>query len=211
MDRPDTPSRPPDYHYDDDIDHDIRTGNAAAVRLLTSMEDPLADSRSYVLQLSPPFAPPPLSVSNVQAAATRDDVAQRKREHPDAAAAVPEQPSGARPDEPGAGATEAVEAKACAGQEISDSQVAEEAEAEAEGGNPEHLCREPARHTRGRSPRRVAFVKKSSSEPLTPWRTEAFRRRRRQQGHILTCTEADTPDGRTSHPSHPISLDPRSP
>ncbi|UNI20420.1 Chitin synthase [Purpureocillium takamizusanense] len=55
MDRPNTPSRPPDYSlpsYDDD--HDTPTGqNSAAVRLLTSVEDPVdsaatrAARRSY--------------------------------------------------------------------------------------------------------------------------------------------------------------------
>lgn len=55
MDRPNTPSRPPDYSlpsYDDD--HDTPTGqNSAAVRLLTSVEDPV-DSPAYV---EPPLSP----------------------------------------------------------------------------------------------------------------------------------------------------------
>ncbi|KAJ6443143.1 class 2 chitin synthase [Purpureocillium lavendulum] len=55
MDRPNTPSRPPDYSlpsYDDD--HDTPIGqNSAAVRLLTSVEDPI-DSPAYV-----EFPPPP--------------------------------------------------------------------------------------------------------------------------------------------------------
>lgn len=50
MDRPNTPSKPPDYSlhsYDDD--HDTPSGlNSAAVRLLTSVESPIDDSRPYV-------------------------------------------------------------------------------------------------------------------------------------------------------------------
>lgn len=46
MDRPDTPPRPPEYtlpSYEDE--HDTPTGqNAAAVRLLTSFEDPFDHS-----------------------------------------------------------------------------------------------------------------------------------------------------------------------
>ncbi|EOO03997.1 putative chitin synthase 2 protein [Phaeoacremonium minimum UCRPA7] len=64
MDRPHTPSLPPDYalpSYDDEHD-DTPTGqggNAAAVRLLTSMEEPISEGRPYVQQLSQP--PPALT------------------------------------------------------------------------------------------------------------------------------------------------------
>lgn len=51
MDRPSTPSRPPEYSlpsYDDE--HDTPTGqNPAAVRLLTSVDEPLDDAHSYVI------------------------------------------------------------------------------------------------------------------------------------------------------------------
>jgi len=64
MDRPDTPSRPPDY-YDDELDHHVtpteslHSLNAAAVRLLTSMEEPL----SYVKRSPQGNAVPPLPLS----------------------------------------------------------------------------------------------------------------------------------------------------
>ncbi|KAI0131959.1 class 2 chitin synthase [Xylariales sp. AK1849] len=80
MDGRNTPSRPPDYSlpsYDDDNDHTPTGGNAAAVRLLTSMEEPLPESRpirptprrSYQPSvnsldssvLDPPHIPPPTS------------------------------------------------------------------------------------------------------------------------------------------------------
>ncbi|KAM3481914.1 hypothetical protein MY8738_004223 [Beauveria namnaoensis] len=52
MDRPNTPSRPPDYSfhtYDDD--HDTPNGtSSAAVRLLTSVESPMDEFRQYVPQ-----------------------------------------------------------------------------------------------------------------------------------------------------------------
>ncbi|KFH42076.1 hypothetical protein ACRE_072020 [Hapsidospora chrysogenum ATCC 11550] len=70
MDRPSTPSRPPDYtlppwrdDLDDFRDDDTPSGqNAAAVRLLTSVdgESTLDDSRSYVL--FPEFNLTPLSL-----------------------------------------------------------------------------------------------------------------------------------------------------
>ncbi|KAL7629704.1 Chitin synthase, class 2 [Parahypoxylon ruwenzoriense] len=68
-----TPSRPPGYalpNYDDD-DHISPSpgGNSAAVRLLTSMEEPLPDTRPYVLppmpdpaSVSPGVIPAPLSI-----------------------------------------------------------------------------------------------------------------------------------------------------
>ncbi len=66
MDRPNTPSRPPDYSmhsYDDD--HDTPSGtNSAAIRLLTSVESPIDESRPYVsmnraIALPPPASPCP--------------------------------------------------------------------------------------------------------------------------------------------------------
>lgn len=59
-------SRPPDY-YEDDNDHLPSGGNSAAVRLLTSMEEPLPESRPYVLpvfQVPSPksLVPPPLAL-----------------------------------------------------------------------------------------------------------------------------------------------------
>ncbi|KAI1413772.1 glycosyltransferase family 2 protein [Hypoxylon sp. FL1857] len=69
-----TPSRPPGYAfpgYDDENDHYMSGsgGNPAAVRLLTSMEEPLEGPRPYVLPeipaaalLSPGLVPAPLSV-----------------------------------------------------------------------------------------------------------------------------------------------------
>ncbi|KAH8681637.1 chitin synthase A [Xylariales sp. PMI_506] len=48
MDGRSTPSRPPDYSlpsYDDDDDHPSSGANGAAIRLLTSMEDPLPEPR----------------------------------------------------------------------------------------------------------------------------------------------------------------------
>lgn len=72
MDRPSTPTRPPDYSlppYDDDSDFhtpSYSAGNHAGVRLLTSMEEPLPESRPYVTpnQKSFPSAvvPAPLSI-----------------------------------------------------------------------------------------------------------------------------------------------------
>ncbi|KAJ9148978.1 Glycosyltransferase family 2 protein [Pleurostoma richardsiae] len=51
MDRPNTPSLPPEYAlpaYDDERDATPTGQSAAAVRLLTSMEEPFSDSRPYV-------------------------------------------------------------------------------------------------------------------------------------------------------------------
>jgi chitin synthase len=64
MDRSNTPSRPPDYIPDYDEEADLTpirlsAGGAAAVRLLTSMEDPAVDARTYVTPLEiqvPPAA-----------------------------------------------------------------------------------------------------------------------------------------------------------
>ncbi|KAI1763152.1 glycosyltransferase family 2 protein [Hypoxylon sp. FL1150] len=70
-----TPSRPPGYalpNYDDENDHIAHHpgGNPAAVRLLTSMEEPLPDPRPYVLppmpdpeMLSPSLVPAPLALN----------------------------------------------------------------------------------------------------------------------------------------------------
>ncbi|RYP74852.1 hypothetical protein DL771_002773 [Monosporascus sp. 5C6A] len=85
MDRPDSPSRPPEYSlppYDDDHDHHIPSysgSNLSGVRLLTSMEEPLPetqpyDTRSYETRpyvtpdrsltlLSPSLVPAPLSLN----------------------------------------------------------------------------------------------------------------------------------------------------
>ncbi|EXV01342.1 hypothetical protein MHUMG1_02530 [Metarhizium humberi] len=61
MDRPDTPPRPPEYtlpSYEDE--HDTPTGqNAAAVRLLTSFEDPFDHSSSASVLDETPSMPPP--------------------------------------------------------------------------------------------------------------------------------------------------------
>jgi len=70
MDRPNTPSRPPEYtlpSYDDERDTPTgSSGNAAAVRLLTSMDEPLPDPRLYVVSpLLPALAPPPLCISKL--------------------------------------------------------------------------------------------------------------------------------------------------
>lgn len=59
---PNTPSRPPDYSlpsYDDEHDTPSAGQNPAAVRLLTSVDEPLEDSRSYV----PPAHPAPLNLT----------------------------------------------------------------------------------------------------------------------------------------------------
>lgn len=61
MDRPNTPSRPPDYalpSYDEDHDR----GSAAAVRLLTSVEEPLQESRQYEYVSPDDLLPQPLEV-----------------------------------------------------------------------------------------------------------------------------------------------------
>ncbi|KAI1848170.1 hypothetical protein JX266_005883 [Neoarthrinium moseri] len=73
MDGRNSSSRPPDYalpSYDDDLDTPTG-GNSAAVRLLTSMEEPLPESRPYVLPrlaLSSPLSliPPPLLLCKSQ-------------------------------------------------------------------------------------------------------------------------------------------------
>ncbi|ETS83362.1 Chitin synthase 2 [Pestalotiopsis fici W106-1] len=62
--------RPPEY-YDDDNDETPGGGNSAAVRLLTSMEEPLPESRPYVLPAvkSPSplsLMPPPLALPSKQ-------------------------------------------------------------------------------------------------------------------------------------------------
>jgi chitin synthase len=66
-----TPSLPPEYSYgsyDDDNDHHTPTGpNPAAVRLLTSMEEPLTGAEPYVApQMAPSLplnlVPPPLAL-----------------------------------------------------------------------------------------------------------------------------------------------------
>lgn len=81
MDRPTTPSRPPDYgqpFYGDD-DHDdlgLGRGNtAAAVRLLTSMEENVSPGRPYVSQEL--LRPAPLSLP---AASTPDYLASLKKQ-----------------------------------------------------------------------------------------------------------------------------------
>ncbi|KAK6189518.1 hypothetical protein LQW54_013188 [Pestalotiopsis sp. IQ-011] len=64
--------RPPEYHYDDDNDETPGGGaGGSAVRLLTSMEDPIPESRPYVLPgiASPSplsLMPPPLALPNKQ-------------------------------------------------------------------------------------------------------------------------------------------------
>ncbi|KAB5576566.1 class 2 chitin synthase [Coniochaeta sp. 2T2.1] len=66
MDRPNTPSRPPDYalpNYDDDVDDSTPTGhggNSAAVRLLTTMQDSEPDYGQYVVPSDLVLPPPPL-------------------------------------------------------------------------------------------------------------------------------------------------------
>ncbi|KAK9778298.1 putative chitin synthase [Seiridium cardinale] len=70
-------NRPPDY-YDDDNDHPSGR-NSAAVRLLTSMEEPLPESRPYVLPAvaspsSKSLMPPPLSLRKEK---ERQQVAQK--------------------------------------------------------------------------------------------------------------------------------------
>jgi chitin synthase len=76
MDRPNTPSRPPDYSlpsYDDD--HDTPTGQgSAAVRLLTSVEEPL-DSRPYVSASATPTVKESRSRSPVPLLSRRCDIA----------------------------------------------------------------------------------------------------------------------------------------
>ncbi|KAI4603613.1 Chitin synthase, class 2 [Pestalotiopsis sp. 9143b] len=64
--------RPPEYHYDDDNDETPGGGaGGSAVRLLTSMEDPIPESRPYVLPgiASPSplsLMPPPLALPSKQ-------------------------------------------------------------------------------------------------------------------------------------------------
>ena len=65
MDRPNTPSRPPDYalpnYDDDDMDDSTPTGNgAAAVRLLTTVQDSEPDYGQYVVPSDLVLPPPPL-------------------------------------------------------------------------------------------------------------------------------------------------------
>ncbi|KAB5540535.1 class 2 chitin synthase [Coniochaeta sp. 2T2.1] len=66
MDRPNTPSRPPDYalpNYDDDVDDSTPTGhggNSAAIRLLTTMQDSEPDYGQYVVPSDFVLPPPPL-------------------------------------------------------------------------------------------------------------------------------------------------------
>ncbi|TPX09041.1 uncharacterized protein E0L32_001698 [Thyridium curvatum] len=87
MDRPDTPSRPPDYSlpsYDDE--HDTPTGsssNPAAIRLLTSMDEPISEPRPYVKFPSPVLVPSPLSLTRSPAysspAATPEHLSKLKQ------------------------------------------------------------------------------------------------------------------------------------
>ncbi|KAH9991839.1 chitin synthase-domain-containing protein, partial [Xylariaceae sp. FL0662B] len=71
-----TPSRPPDYSlpYDDDNDNTPNSArNPAAVRLLTSMEEPIPETRPYVHPTlpakeaqSPSLHPAPLSIKKIE-------------------------------------------------------------------------------------------------------------------------------------------------
>lgn len=117
MDRPTTPSRPPDYgrplYADDDIDEPLGQGStAAAVRLLTSMEEQMSEGRPYVLPDF--FRSAPLSLP----AAAKIKESPHAAFTPEHRASLKHQEEGPTPSSHGAAPTVRFAMEPCAGQSL---------------------------------------------------------------------------------------------